>query len=326
MQFDHVFFMNIGEMAAYKGLKDDTISGGGRYVEERRFGGEIYNFQAHQGRCYGYGRAANHSIALERLGAPKGSDHLDNVLVVWVAKSHVVGWYKHARLFRQCQGAPAGSQRTFAGEKMGYYATAKSSDCKCLDPDARTLRVPRARDVDGGMGRYVWYAEGKEHKPFVKRLFSFIDSGGKGSPKKKNGGGGGGWQLDPRKRKKIEQAAIRETMRYFTDMGYTIRDRQNEHVGWDLEATRDGRLLRLEVKGIAGSALSCELSRNEYAHMKKHRTEYRVCVVRNALEDKRLLSVYRYVPERKQWIDQNDSPLVVEPIRVEVARLYERRR
>src|SRR5262245_48254151 len=37
----------------------------------------------------------------------------------------------------------------------------------------------------------------------------------------------------------------------------------------------------------------------------------------------RTLSVYRYVADRKQWIDQNDSPLMVDPVWVRVARIHE---
>ena len=60
------------------------------------YGGEIFNFQPYWGRYYGYGHPANGSIALERLGAPQGASFIDHILVVWVADSHVVGWYKTA--------------------------------------------------------------------------------------------------------------------------------------------------------------------------------------------------------------------------------------
>ena len=78
-----VFFMNIGWMKAYQGLKNDKINGGGGYVNEHGFGCEIFNFKPFRGRCYGYGCPANNSIALERLGGPQGMSFIDNVLVVW---------------------------------------------------------------------------------------------------------------------------------------------------------------------------------------------------------------------------------------------------
>jgi hypothetical protein len=215
----HLLFINVGWMTTYEGLTGgDTISGGGTYVKKHGFGHEIFNFKPYKGRYYGYGRPANDAIALERLGAPKGSSYVDGVLVVWVANSHVVGWYKNARVYREWHSPPSGSNRLFRDHRCGYYVTAK--DCKRLDPDARlTLAVPRAREVDGGMGRYVWYADGAQHKPFLKQLFDFIKSGGKAGRKDPgaNNGGGRGWQIDPRRRKRIEEAAVYEVMRYYRE-------------------------------------------------------------------------------------------------------------
>ena len=136
-----VFFMNVGWMTAYQGLKGDKIIGGGEYVKEHGFGHEIFNFKPYRGRYYGYGRAANDSIAVERLGAPEGAAFVEGVLVVWVANSHVVGWYKNARIYREWQSAPSGSERTFLGDDCGYYVTAKAEDCKRLDPRSEERRV-----------------------------------------------------------------------------------------------------------------------------------------------------------------------------------------
>ena len=321
-----VFFMNVGWMTAYEGLKGDTITGGGEYVTKHGFGHEIFNFKPYRGRYYGYGRAANDTIALERLGAPEGAPFIDGVLAVWVANSHVVGWYKNARIYREWQSAPPGSERTFRGDECGYYVTAKQEDCQRLDPDARTLAVPRAREVNGGMGRYVWYAEGEHHKQFLEELFDFINSGGKATARKPGGkkGGGAGWQIDPRRRKRIEEAAVREVMRYYRkELNYDVKDRQNEHCGWDLEAIKDGIVLHLEVKGVAGSEVSVELTANEYKWMKKNRSSYRVCIVTNALSKTPTLSIYGYVAGSKQWEHHEDgSPIKIEPVWVQTARLY----
>jgi hypothetical protein len=322
-----VFFLNVGWMTAYQGIKGgDTVEGGGEYVKEHGFGWEIFNFQPVRGRYYGYGRPANDSIALERLGAPEGSPYVDGILVVWVANSRVVGWYKNARVYRELHRPLPGSKRLFQGVECGYYVMARTQDCKLLHPDARTLAVPRARDVDGGMGRYVWYAEGARHKAFLKKLFDFIRSGGRARPRKlvpKSGGGGQGWQTDPRRRKRIEEAAVREVIRYYRELGYTVDDRQNEHCGWDLEATENARVLYLEVKGVAGSEIAVDLTANEYKSMKKHRDLYRVCIVTNALLKKPVLSIYAYVPGSRQWEHYEDGiPLRVEPVMVQTARLH----
>ncbi len=175
---------------------------------------------------------------------------------------------------------------------------------------------------------YVWYAEGAQHKPFLKKLYKLIEPDGKTAPKKPRGktegkkGGGAGWQLDPRRRVQIETAAITEVIQYYEALDYAIRDRQNEHCGWDLEATKDGAVLYLEVKGIAGSTIDAELSSNEYEHLKKHRSLYRVCIVTDALTTPKL-SIYGYVAGSKRWEHHKDgTPIQIEPVWVQTARVH----
>jgi hypothetical protein len=129
-----------------------------------------------------------------------------------------------------------------------------------------TPAVRRAREADGGMGRYVGYAEGAQHTAFLRELFDFIRSGGKASQKAfrtKKGGGGRGWQGDPGRRERIEEAAVGEAMRYCLKLGCRIDDRQDEHCGWDLVPSKYGRVLYLEAKGVAGSGIAVDLTANE---------------------------------------------------------------
>ena len=53
--------------------------------------------------------------------------------------------------------------------------------------------------------------------------------------------------------------------------------------GWDLEASKDGETLKLEVKGHLGNVIQFELTPNEYSKLKEFNKAYRVCVVRSAL-------------------------------------------
>jgi 5-methylcytosine-specific restriction enzyme A len=215
---DHrVYFLNVGWMGRYRGLEGDKIIGGGKYVEEHRFGHEVFNFLPYRGQCYGIGHVGGDSIALERLGAPRSSPYLDDVLVVWVARSLVVGWYNHARLYRKAQNPPTGSNRVIHGDVCRYHAVAKESDCKLLAPDARSLAVPRAIGrvpVKGGMGRYVWYAEG--HEEYLERLFKFIASEVNGE-KKSSGGSRHAQQMDPLKRTQVEEAAETKAKQYYRE-------------------------------------------------------------------------------------------------------------
>jgi hypothetical protein len=87
------------------------------------------------------------------------------------------------------------------------------------------------------------------------------------------------YQPDPRKRIAVEDAAVQETIRHFTASGFTIRDRQSENVGWDLEAVKDSEVILLEVKGLSGPSINVELTPNEYFHMRSHSQNYVICVV-----------------------------------------------
>src|SRR6185295_11220994 len=135
------------------------------YLKQHGFGWEIFNFKPYRGRYFGAGHAPKNNVAIEaHFDLPAEAEYVDDVLVVWVANGHVVGWYKNARLYRTEQPAPKGSKRVFRGNRIGYYATARVKDCRCLASEARTLPVPTAGRVRGGMGRYIWYPNPVRHR------------------------------------------------------------------------------------------------------------------------------------------------------------------
>jgi hypothetical protein len=127
------------------------------------------------------------------------------------------------------------------------------------------------------------------------------------------------WQRDLEARLRVERKAIRAVGKHFQALGYTIRDVQKDSKGWDLEATRDSIVLRLEVKGLALQFQTVELTPNEFSAMKKHESSFRLCVVSNLL-DAALpkLQIYEYSPEAERWLSQNDSQLAI--TRVQSAR------
>jgi len=110
-------------------------------------------------------------------------------------------------------------------------------------------------------------------------------------------------QPDPEKRALVEKAAVKCVLAHFDD--YEIIDRQFDYVGWDFEATKDELKLFLEVKGVSGNDLRVELTPNEYAKMKQNSSQYRVCVVLNALEERRILHVLQYFPERSCLVSES---------------------
>lgn len=168
-------FLNIGWMERYQGLEDDSIVGGGAYVNENEEGCEIFNFKPYKGHMYGFARI-NGSINITRLGASRKEDIIKNVMVVWVATSPIhgsviVGWYKNATVYRHHQHAPEGSGQARPGKReWGYRVKAQAEDCTLLPVDQRTCQIPRGK---GGMGQSnVWYAEERGH--FRRKVLEYI--------------------------------------------------------------------------------------------------------------------------------------------------------
>ena len=107
---------------------------------------------------------------------------------------------------------------------------------------------------------------------FLQQLEKLIASNGLVHPLKTNRKGSKGWQLDPKKRRRIEESAMKTVIRQYESWGYDIRPVPDEHLGWDIQVERDGVKLFLEVKGVSGKEVSAELTPNEYFHLKKHRS------------------------------------------------------
>ena len=129
---DKMIFLNVGSMSKYSG--PGKIIGGGKAVALQGYGHEMLNFKPFAGRMYGTAVTPGYGdIKLEKLGAAKGSDFVDGVLVVWGAKSKIVGWYRNARVFRRSQPPPKKSGRSYKGHSIGYRITAVESDCTILD-------------------------------------------------------------------------------------------------------------------------------------------------------------------------------------------------
>jgi 5-methylcytosine-specific restriction protein A len=185
-------FCNVGWMKFYHGVSDDDpIAGGGEYVAENASGCEMYNFQEYQGKVYGYvatghvlgkikpvkkseENAANkrRTIRIERLGASNHDPHIDNVTVIWTAphpagSTYIVGWYRHATVFRTHQTAEALSYR-MRNDVYVYNVVAQFADTKLLPVEERTFEIPRGT---GGMGQCnVWYA----NSDFIEKVKQYI--------------------------------------------------------------------------------------------------------------------------------------------------------
>jgi hypothetical protein len=118
----------------------------------------------------------------------------------------------------------------------------------------------------------------------------------------------------------VEKEAIKMiTRHYVRSLGYDVRSVERDNLGWDLEASNGKSLHYLEVKGLSGTGVSVELTPNEYDAMRERWERFKVCIVTNALSNRRSLSIFSCSKEGGDWKDVDDNKLVVK--RVSGARL-----
>ncbi|OUJ69931.1 protein NO VEIN domain-containing protein [Hymenobacter crusticola] len=314
-----IIFFNTGWMNRYAGPNNDSIQGGGKYVQVHKTGGEMFNFKPHRGMLYGYvqpPRGGN--IHINRLGAGLSVSSISNVLVVWTAThpvtrgTFVVGWYKSATVYAAYHkvNVTRTSQWNWQGRKHGYHATAKSQNAVLLLPDARTLAVPRGK---GNMGQSnVWYAD--KNPAFEQEVRDYIQHyQATGRPPLPIKRAHGRRQPDVLKRQAVERKAVEVVSKYYSDYGYTVDSVEKDNVGWDLEARSGNLLLKLEVKGLSGRDVVVDLTPNEYRQMKADPAHYRLCVVTRAL-DKPTRHIFSYLPGLDQWQDELGQELQLDEV------------
>jgi 5-methylcytosine-specific restriction protein A len=173
-------FFNVGWMSHYNGIKGDSIARGGDY-NRHSVGHEVCNFTKNRGALYGYVQPVGGSIRIEKLGASKKDEKIENVTVIWTAGPEsggtvVIGWYRHATVYRDLQtiAHPNATQRSNGVTK--FRVTAPVSDAVLLPIEQRELLIPRA--VRGGIGQSnVWFADQAESRSMVDRVVGLINTG-----------------------------------------------------------------------------------------------------------------------------------------------------
>ena len=244
---------------------------------------------------------------------------VDDVLVVWVAwskklDSHVVvGWYKHATLYREAQKPPPHANRDYNGEIFDYYVSCATANATLLPVDERLFKIHKGK---GGMGQEnVWYADDPDQHSKIRSSVLDLIFKRVLHPAKQERNGIKPTQADPLLRQRVERDAVKVTVNYYKELGYTVDSVEKDNVGWDLEAVYERLKLLIEVKGLSGSDLSVELTPNEYAKMThiRYRDSYRLCVVTEALIQPKL-SVFAWSSDTERWEDQKGNPLCVQEI------------
>ncbi|WP_448662821.1 hypothetical protein ACG3SL_19600 [Sphingomonas sp. CJ20] len=166
-----ILFCNVAWMDDYAGRDpNDPPLGGGGFPRAEGYCGEECNFLVgDDGMVYGHfeisKNGVDRQVKLERLGASRTDDYLDNVDIVWTAPLRgrdprvVVGWYRGARLYRERQAFdeefPSARHRK---DQIGsYQVKARAADVVLIPPRDRDLQLRRGRGWSGQVS--WWYAE-----------------------------------------------------------------------------------------------------------------------------------------------------------------------
>lgn len=166
-----IFYCRIGWMSSYRGCSTEKPINGGLYNKDN-IGHEVYNYLGYNGRYYGFvepGR--NSSIHIDRLGARKNDNNVNDILVVWVASNpttggqYIIGWYKDAIVYRKLEKVPddAMSIRTL---KTHNFYDIYSERVTLLEEKDRIFQIK-------GMGHSnIWYG----NEEVDNTVISYIDT------------------------------------------------------------------------------------------------------------------------------------------------------
>lgn len=152
-----LFYCRVGWMNAYRGNDTERPQNGGSYNKDN-IGHEVHNYLGVNGEYYGFVEAGIHnSIHIERLGADKKDDSVDNILVVWVAShpsekgQYIVGWYNNATVYKILQNVPDYIMENRRLKTHDCYNIYTNDEVVLLDVANRKYQIK-------GMGHSnIWY-------------------------------------------------------------------------------------------------------------------------------------------------------------------------
>ena len=141
------------------------------------------------------------------------------------------------------------------------------SELRHLFPAWEWLKYPRSKlYINEEMAAILWKRAGGQSAPSFRRW--------------RNQGAGFG---DPETNRLVEKAAVRRVTRELKAKGYAVVSREKDREGYDLDATRKGKTLHVEVKGIAGSELAFGITWGEMNRAKED-AAFRLHAVTDARE------------------------------------------
>jgi len=286
-----ILMCNVCWMKRYAGVsKDDIPRHGGDYVRKHGYGHEAINFRPHGRFLYGFVQLRTGTININRID-PNAGDKVDDILVVWRARSNdgavVVGWYKHAAVYRKLQEPVLGRSFKYNSKTIRpeWIVRAKASDGFLVPTHQRFFKVPVAHKGFGSQA-FVSFLEAdtREVREFIEQLLNYISQNERGefiSQRK-----GKRQPVDQVLKAKIEKSAIDAAMEYYSNRSYDVESVERENRGYDLIASTRNRRLLIEVKGTSltlDERVTVNLSPNEYCKIKYQKNQYRICIVTGCL-------------------------------------------
>lgn len=306
-----LIIFRVGWMNDYSGI--DEIIGGGSYIDENGEGGEMWNFREEAGRYYGYVMSINFAgVDLNRVSDEcewEEGDELDDVDIIFISTHPddgqvVIGWYLGATIFHKEYRQRRGRRNDGGWNNISYLSEVKSESAKLLPLSERKFSIPKGKGFPGTSN--VWYGDNETPSvvAFKKKLRDYVKSFNFKKPKNR--------ESNKELILAIEKSAVNLTCVYYESLGCTVRSVEKDNVGWDLEIiTKDNTILLVEVKGHKGNVIQFELTPNEYTQMQNHQANYRVCIVRNALDEPDLIEFQPSENEGYWYLEEINGTEVV---------------
>jgi hypothetical protein len=293
-----VLFARVGWMKYYAGPQtgDEKPIGGGKN-NKKNIGHELFNFKNFGEHLYGFVRSMDRRINLERIDPTNKGDSLNDVLVVFVAKQRIIGWYRGATVHKTELTFPSDvskeiRKRLKQAKTKHFRLERHSFECSVenavlLPMHERTHEIPGG--VKGGFGQYnvcYPYESGGKRKSgtWINEAVSYVLSYDKENLLKNPNADNeseeaatmsqeqaAGFQSNPAIRRAIETFAMNEARAALVDKHYTNFKNTSKSKPYDYTCERDGKNFFVEVKGTQTLApKTLILTRGEVKHITNH--------------------------------------------------------
>lgn len=120
-------------------------------------------------------------------------------------------------------------------------------------------------------------------------------------------------QQDQLKKQQVEISAINIVTSHYVSLNYSVTSKEKDNLGWDIEASNGIETHLIEVKGLSGNIVTIELTPNEYQKSKDEKSQYKLCIVTNALSNPHL-EIYFFNTFLNCWINDQNEMLVIQEI------------